>query len=143
MKNALFYFFTAFTSIALILLLIQYSFEQGQNLCRDAEANKRVFAPDPSNCNRYIWCENLDPSITHILDCRDNNPNFPFFRDDFCVTTNEHCNPPLLMCPPADQPDIMIADPMDPSCTRFRPCRLPGITPFECQQGSTKKFFII
>lgn len=80
---------------------------QTQNLCRDAAERGRVFAPDPSSCNRYIWCD-LVEGVTHTLDCRNGNPQFPFFSEDFCVATNTHCTPMTNLCPPAGQPDILV-----------------------------------
>lgn len=80
-----------------------------QDLCRDAAVRGQTFAADPSSCERYLFCH-ADTGITETFDCRDVNPNTPFFFNDTCIATNNHCIPLTNLCPPTDQMDVMVND---------------------------------
>jgi hypothetical protein len=109
-KNNFFLFFKVFVAL-LTLSIISPSFSQNrpQNLCRDAEERGFTFAADPSDCSRYLWCD-IDPNSQAIrrvvqLQCLDPNP---FFIENYCTSSNTHCEPISVLCPPANQNDIMV-----------------------------------
>lgn len=119
--------------VAFLLALCINESTQQQNLC-GAEA---LFVPDPADCSLYLFCRR-DPQMAvlsvHQIACPNTNP---FFKgaENTCTQDNSHCADPLLLCPAFDEPDIMIADPRDSECRRFRLCRMSGMPYLSCPEG--------
>lgn len=86
-----------------------------QNLCNEAKAKGFDFAPDPSDCTRYLFCErdstnsNVDTNIksVHYLQCNQTTPN-KFFKDGTCITTDLHCQTSMDLCPPSGTKDYKV-----------------------------------
>lgn len=77
-----------------------------QNLCRDAYEKGSMFAIDPSNCGRYLFCQ--ETGVTHTLSCASQNAAFPFFSLNGCIETGTHCTPVSMLCPPHGDMDVMV-----------------------------------
>lgn len=103
------FFFIIALSTLTSLLLLSHVFAQTsrpQNLCRDARERGSNFAADPSDCSRYLFCDNN--GVTHTRSCAIEAPTLPFFSIDRCVSTNHHCTPLSTLCPQQGEMDIMV-----------------------------------
>ena len=86
-----------------------------QNLCNEAKAKGFDFAPDPSDCTRYLYCErdsaNSDDETNiksvHYLQCNQTSTH-KYFKDGTCVTDDLHCQGSMDLCPPSGTPDYKV-----------------------------------
>ncbi|XP_070508504.1 uncharacterized protein [Chironomus tepperi] len=111
-------------SLTILTILISSS-HQLQNLCGTDPTVTNV--PDPSSCHLFITCDrNYNPVRPRSGSCYGTGADYVITDQNnrvWCTPNDGHCTDPLWACPPEPEHDIMVADPNDQSCRRFRQCR--------------------
>lgn len=109
-EQKIFYFFPAITVLIFTTTFFGSSFQQ-QNLCG---TNQNVsFVADPSTCHTFLRCHDRDSNgiiarYTYGSCYLLHGTGSDMFRGTLCTANREHCENPLLMCPPATEPDIRV-----------------------------------
>ncbi|XP_070508898.1 uncharacterized protein [Chironomus tepperi] len=130
-----------FILVSFALVMCVMGQDQLHPLCgTDGKTN---FVNDPASCHGYLFCRWNETATTptlisvHQLDCRNQGSNHyvpdPEGGDGTCEPEFPGCADSLTFFCPVN--DLMIANATDPTCTQYRPCRLPGFPMMTCRAG--------